>query len=107
MKKLLLSLLVLGCLSPVYAEDNYQDLMRDFKRVYIQFLEKKVEKIPKETTVEVFLSDGTSVKGFFKEYCPYDEKLWIRPLNRWGLFSNEAYSIRQIQDVSIIVLRRI
>jgi hypothetical protein len=106
-KKLIFSLLLFGLLSPVYAGDNYQDLMKDFKRVYVQLLEKKVAKIPKETTVEVFLKDGTSIKGYFKGYYSYDGNLWIRPLNRWGLFSNEVYDIKQVQDVSIIILRSI
>jgi hypothetical protein len=106
MKRIILLLVLLGSLSPLYAEEHYQDLMRDFKRVYIQMLETKIEKIPFNTTVEVFLKDGTTVRGVFKGYFPHSDALWIRPLgSRFGIFSEEAYDIRQIQDVSIIVLR--
>jgi hypothetical protein len=107
-KRLILSLVLLGLLSPLYAEESYQDLMRDFKRVYIQLLEAKVERIPAGTTVEVFLKDGTSVKGSLVGYYPYSDALWIHPLNaRWGFLSDEAFDIRRVADVSIIVIREI
>jgi len=108
MNRIILFLMLLGILSPVYAADSYQEQLRQFKLIYIEMLEKKVEKIPANTTVEVFLKDGTSVKGTFIEYSPYSDKLWIRPLDgKWGVFSNEAYNIRQIQTVTILVLRSI
>ena len=107
-RRLILSLVLLGLLSPLYADESYQHLMRDFKMVYIQLLEAKVEKIPAGTTVEVFLKDGTSVKGSLIGYFPHSDALWIHPLNaRWGFLSDEAYDIRRVTDVSIIVVREI
>lgn len=106
MKKLILSLILLS--SPLCAAETYQNLMKDFRMVYIQMLEAKIEKIPINVTIEVFLKDGTSVQGIFKGYYPYSDKLWIHPLNsKWGIFSNRAYDIRQIQDVTVIILRSI
>jgi len=107
-RRLILSLVLLGLLSPLYADESYQHLMRDFKMVYIQLLEAKVEKIPAGTMIEVFLKDGTSVKGTLVGYYPHSDALWIHPLNaRWGFLSDEAYDIRRVVDVTIIVLRSV
>jgi hypothetical protein len=108
MKRLILSLIFLGMLIPVYAADSYKEQLRQFKLIYIELLEKKIEKIPTGTTIEVFLKNGTTINGILKEYCPYSDALWIQPLNRqWGIFSDKVYDIRQIQDVTIVIIRSI
>jgi len=107
MRKLLIALVFLGVLSPALA-DSYKEQLRQYKLIYIALLEKKIEKIPKGTTIEVFLKDGTSERGILLKYNPYNDVLWIRPLNaRWGFLSDDAYDIQRIMDVSVIVLRSI
>lgn len=105
--KILVSILCLGLLTPVYAAESYQDLSREYNQVYREFLRKKIEKLPKRATIEIFLKNGTSVKGTFEGFSKYDDGVWIMPLGKRGLFSDEAYDVRQIQDVSIIILRSI
>lgn len=105
--KILVSILCLGLLTPVYAAESYQDLSREYNQVYREFLRKKIEKFPKKATIAIFLKDGTSVKGTFEGFSKYDDGVWIMPLGKHGLFADEAYDIRQIQDVSLIILRRI
>jgi hypothetical protein len=105
--KILVSILCLGLLTPVYAAESYQDLSREYNQVYREFLRNKIEKLPKKATIEIFLKDGTSVKGTFEGFSKYDDGVWIMPLGKRGLFSDEAYDVRQIQDVSIIILRSI
>lgn len=107
MKKIFFLTIIFGLLSPAYAADSYKEQLRQFKLIYIQLLEKKVEKIPVNSTVEVFLKDGTSVRGTFLGYYPYSDALWIMPLRKRYVLDKLAFDIRQIQDVSIIVLRSI
>jgi hypothetical protein len=107
-KRLILLLLCLNLVIPVLAVESYHEQLRQYKLIYIVLLEKKLRKIPTGTTVEVFLKDSTSVKGTLVGYYPHSDALWIRPLNaRWGFLSDEAYDIRQVVDVTIIVLRSV
>jgi hypothetical protein len=106
--KLLVLIFLLGTLVPLHAEDSYTEQLRQYKLVYIELLEKKLEKIPTNTTVEVSLKDGTSNKVIFKSYSKYDDALWFHPIDsRWGFLSDDAYDIREIEDVQVIVQHRI
>lgn len=106
-KKLLISSLCFSLLGSVYGAESYKELSHQYNVVFQQFLREKIVKLPKRATVEVFLKDGTSVKGTFENFSKYDDSIWIMPLGKRGLFSDEAYDVRELQDVSIIVLRQI
>jgi len=106
-KKLFTLILCLGVLAPVYAAESYKDLSHEYNLVFQDFLRKKIVKLPKKATVEVFLKDGTSVKGTFEGFSKYDDGFWILPLGKRGLFADDAYDISEIQDVRIIILRSI
>lgn len=107
MKKLLVVILCLSAVIPVRAADSYKELSHQYDLVFQQFLREKIEKLPKNVVVEIFLKDKTSVKGTFKGFCKSDDGVWILPLGKHGLFAQDAYDIRQIQDVRIIILRSI
>jgi len=106
-KRLLISSLCFSLLGSLYAEESYKQQSHEYNVVFQQLLRDKIVKIPKRSTVEVFLKDGTSVKGTFEKFSNYDDSIWIMPLGKRGLFSDEAYDVRELQDISIIVLRQI
>jgi sRNA-binding regulator protein Hfq len=105
--KLAISVLCLSLFSPVFAADSYKELSHQYDLVFQQFLREKIEKLPKKVTVEIFLKNGTSVKGVFEGFCKYDDGVWILPDGKHGLFADDAYDISEIQDVRIIILRSI
>lgn len=105
--KSILFMLCLGLLSPVYATESYQELSHQYDLVFQQFLREKIEKLPKNAVVEIFLKDKTNIKGTFKGFCKSDDSFWILPLDKHSVFSQDAYAIQQIQDVRIIILRSI
>ena len=123
--KILVSILCLGLLTPSSSwavqckhhpwfapseqatAESYEDLSREYNQVYQEFLRKKIEKFPKGAMVEVFLNDGTDMKGTFESFSKYDDEIWIMPLGKRGFFADEVYCIRELQDISILVLRSI
>lgn len=107
MKKLLSFILVLGLSGSVMAAESYKDLSREYNQVFAEFLRQKVEKFPKNVTVELALKNGQVVRGTFEGFQKYDDGVWILPLGKRGLFADEAYDIRELQDIKIIVLRQI
>ena len=108
MRRIGIVLFLFGLLVPVYAEKSYKELSNEFNLVYREGLRTKIKKLPKQALVKVFLKDGTSIKGTFTGFSSYDDSVWVRSLNsRWSIFSNEAYDVRQIQDIRIIILRGI
>lgn len=107
MKKIFTLILCFGLLSPIYAAESYNDLSREYNLVFQEFLREKIEKLPKKVTIEIFLKGGTSVVGAFEGFSKYDDSVWIMPLGKHGLFFDDAYDIRQIQDVRIVILRSI
>lgn len=107
MKKLLGCVLVLGLVGPVLAAESYQDLSREFNQVYAEQLRNKVLKLPKNATVEIALKNGKIVQGTFEGFQKYDDGVWILPLGKRGLFADEAYDIRELQDIKLVVVRPI
>ena len=105
--KRMLSLILVLSLSSAYAADSYKDLSHQYDLTFQQFLRDKIVKLPKKATVEVFLKDGTSVKGTFEGFSKYDDGFWILPLGKRGLFADDVYDISEIQDIRIIILRSI
>lgn len=107
MKKIFFLVCILNALVPAYA-DLAGNLSRQFNQIFVDSIRTKVAGIPKNSSVVIFLKDGTSVTGIFRGYVKYDDGVWIRPLNSsWGFLSDDAYDVRQILDIRIVILRDI
>jgi hypothetical protein len=104
MKTLIISLIAL-CISPVFAEKSAQDQSREYNLIFQQFLREKIERLPKGVTIEVILKDKKRVTGTFEGFSQYDDTLWLLKTGKFGLFSDDAYDISEIQGVRIVVLR--
>jgi len=106
MKTLLIALIAL-CISPVYAEKSAQQQSREYNLIFQQFLREKIERLPKGVTIEVILKGKKHITGTFEGFSQYDDTLWLLKTGKFGLFSDDAYDISDIQGVRIIVLRSI
>ena len=107
MKRLILLILCFGVIGPVYAEKSAQDLSREYNLIFQQFLREKIEQLPKGVTVEVILKDKTRVIGTFEGFTKFDDSVWILPKGKFGLFSDDAYDISEIQGIRVMILRSI
>jgi len=95
------------CIASVRAEESYKQLSHEYNLDYQNWLRGKILKFPKKATVELELKNHNIVRGVFEGYSKYDDSFWILPLEKHGLFADEAYDISEILDVKIIVLRSI
>ena len=108
MNKLGLLLICLGLISPAaYAEESAKELVHQMNLDHQEWLRGKIKKLPKKATVEVALKNGKHVYGTFQNFVKYDDGVWILPIDKRGLFADEAYDIGELLDIKVVVLRPI
>jgi len=95
--------IVMHFLAKMVHADEYKDLSKEFNQVYVEQLRVRIQHLPKKAFVEVSLKDGYVVKGIFEGFIKYDDSVWILPQGKHGIFADEAYNVRSIQNVLFII----
>lgn len=94
--------IVMHFLAKVAHADEYKDLSREFNQVYAEQLRVRVQHLPKGSFVQVSLKDGRVVLGTFESFVKYDDSVFILPQGKHGLFADEAFDIRQLQNIRVV-----
>jgi hypothetical protein len=107
---LLIIILVSGVflVSRTFGADDYRTLSHQYNLIFEEFLRIKIAKIPKNSPVRLDLKDGRILFGRFKGFHKYDDSIWIRPVDaRWGFLSDDAYDVRELLDINVVVFENI
>jgi hypothetical protein len=98
----ILLFIVMHFLAKMVHADEYKDLSREFNQIYAEQIRVRVQKFPKKSFVEISLKDGTVVRGIFEGFVKYDDSICILPQGKHGLFADEVYDIRQLQNIRVV-----
>jgi len=85
-------------------QEDYQTLSRQYNLLYADLLVKKVNALPIGSHVVLYFKEGTQVEGMYKGFSKYDDLVWIKEKGHW---LSDAYSIMDLQDISISVAKPI
>jgi hypothetical protein len=85
-------------------QEDYQTLSRQYNLLYADLLTKKINALSSGSHVVLYFKEGTQIEGTYTGFSEYDDSVWILEKGHW---LSDAYSVMDLQDISISVVKPI